>query len=67
MVPDLFVKTGVSLPYLSLNTTPSWYSLSDFMDFLLEMSELVNDGTNLGEYTVSRRFCDSLTFLASKL
>ena len=32
IVPDSLDIPGVSLPYLSVNTTPNWYSLSDFID-----------------------------------
>ena len=42
-VPETFDITGVSLPNASTNTTPNWYSLSDFTDFLgNELASLFN-------------------------
>ena len=33
-VPVGLDNTGVSLPYLSIKTTPSWYSLNVLQDFI---------------------------------
>ena len=32
VLPLLLVNTGVSLPYLSIKTTPAWYVLIDFTE-----------------------------------
>ena len=33
ILPDWSVNTGVSLPYLSVNTIPAWYRRNDLTDF----------------------------------